>query len=397
VRVLLVNQYYPPDGAATATMAAGAAAALTKRGHEVMVLAGRASYDVTERDAWRPWQTSTVDGITVRRVGSSAFDRSRMAGRVSNYLTYGAWCAPLAATTRADVVVGMSDPPFAGILAGAIAALRRRPFVYWLHDLHPEFPLATGDLKRNVVVTQWQALHRRALRRATAVVVLGDDMAMRATAAGADAERVHVVRSGSPVYPSATPGSDAVRAEIRGDAPFVVLHAGNLGQAVAWRALVDGVKALRPDEANLVFVGGGAERDAAVRAADDSDVIRFHDYWPPEQVGDVLRAGDVDAVTVRRGLEGLVVPSRLYSVLAAGRPVLAVADETSDVVTLVRRHECGLVADPDDPASVADAISWARGHPVELAEMGKRAQLAAVDYDRDTLLDRLVEIIEAAA
>lgn len=391
MKVLLFNAYYPPDRAATATMAAAAVATLIERGHDVEVVAGRPSYDVESRSAWRPVTRERGAASTVRRVGSTAFRREGMAGRVTNYVSYGAIATPIAAAADADVVLGMTDPPFAGIAAHRIARLRRRPFVYWVQDLHPDFSLATGDLRPGALVRRWQAWHARALAGAAAVVVLGDDMAERVIVAGADARRVHVIRSGANAAPPAqTNGADITR-RIRADADFVVMHAGNLGQTVAWQALIDGVRA----PARLVFVGGGAERDAARSAAAGRDDVAFFDYWPAGDVGHVLGAGDLHAVTVRRGLEGLVVPSRLYGVFAAGRAVLAVGDEASDVARLVRRHDCGIVADPDDPQTIADAVSWAREHPDEVREMGERAGRAAGEYDRGKLLHRLVDVIES--
>ncbi|MBA3652988.1 MAG: glycosyltransferase family 4 protein [Actinobacteria bacterium] len=395
MKVLLVNQYYPPDGAATATLAAGFASTLGDRGHEVSVIAGRPSYDVAQRSSWRPLQVTTDAKVRVRRVGSTAFARHRMAGRLANYGTYAAWAAPLSARDTSDLVVSMSDPPFAGIIAARVAHRRNRPFVYWLQDLHPDFALATGDLRPGPLVDRWRRLHSEAMGRAAAVVVLGDDMADRAIVAGADARRLHVIRSGAPPAKSTPPADNDVARTIRADREFVVLHAGNLGQTVAWETLIDGVKLLGDPGVGLAFVGPGAERAAAERAATGLAAVRFHDYWPAEHAPAVFAAGDVHAVTVRRGLEGLVVPSRLYAVLAAGRPVLAIADEASDVVALVRRHDCGVVADPDDPASIADAIAWARAHPSELAAMGQRAGAASADYDRDALLHRLVDVIES--
>ena len=109
-----------------------------------------------------------------------------------------------------------------------------------------------------------------------------------------------------------------------------------------------------------------------------------------------MAAGDVHIICVRRGLEGVVVPSKLYSVLAAGRPVLAVAAEESDVVRIVREARCGLAADPDDPAAVAAALRKLRDEPGELMSMGQRAREAAKNYVRVNELKRFVAVIEDA-
>jgi glycosyltransferase involved in cell wall biosynthesis len=110
-----------------------------------------------------------------------------------------------------------------------------------------------------------------------------------------------------------------------------------------------------------------------------------------------MAAGDLHIVTVRRGLEGVVVPSKLYSTLAAGRPILAVAPQESDVARIVCESGCGLAADPDDPAAVADAVRTLRNDPARLVTMGKRAREIAKNYARVSELERFNTIIEEAA
>jgi colanic acid biosynthesis glycosyl transferase WcaI len=110
-----------------------------------------------------------------------------------------------------------------------------------------------------------------------------------------------------------------------------------------------------------------------------------------------MAAGDVHVITVRRGLEGVVVPSKLYSILAAGRPVLVVAPPECDAARIVVESGCGLAADPDDPAAVAAAIRELRGDPARLAQMSVNAHETAVKYARVNELQRFVAIIEEAA
>ncbi len=155
--------------------------------------------------------------------------------------------------------------------------------------------------------------------------------------------------------------------------PFVALHAGNLGFYGAWGTLLKAAEILRNENAGLVFVGDGANRASLEASAAGSPNVRFLPFRPVEQVPHVMMAGDVHIVTIKRGLEGVVVPSKLYSILAAGRPVLAVAPESSDAARIVSESGCGLAADPDDPAAVADAIRELRSDPGSAMRNGPRA------------------------
>ena len=397
MHILLFNQYYPPDTSATAKMAVQVAEILAQR-HQVTVLAGRPSYDPGEFFRWALLRSETHNGVRVERVGSTVYPRYQMRRRVSNYLSYLALAVPRAVTIGPDAVLAMTDPPVAGIAGAFVARLTRCPFVYNIRDLYPDMAVAGNILRSSAWSDRWEKMHRRALRQAARVIVLGDDMRERIIAKGVTPERVTVVRDGADV-PASTPDcADAsverIVAEIRGGFPFVVLHAGNLGFYGAWNTLLKAAELLRNQNAGLVFVGDGANRAALEESALNSPNVRFLPFRPPQQVPHVMMAGDVHIVTVRRGLEGVVVPSKLYSILAAGRPVLAVAPRSSDVARIVLESGCGLVADPDNPAAVAAAISELRANPPRLTMMGQRAREAAGKYAKLNELRRFAEIMD---
>ncbi len=396
MRVLLLNQYFPPDTAATAKMAALVAQALARRA-SVVVLAGRPSYDPAERHRPYLWRRDRQGDVAVERVGSTVFTRLRMLGRVCNFLSYLALAVPRALAADADVVLAMTDPPVAGIAGAFVATVRRRQFIYNVRDLYPEMAVAAGLLRSELLAEAWERLHRWALRAADLVVVLGEDMRERIVAKGIPAERVVVVRDGAPARTVSPAVDQRVVREIRGDFGFVVLHAGNLGFSGAWDTLVRAAALLDGGGAGFVFVGAGAAvpRVRAL-AASANGRVRFLPFRLASDVPSVLAAGDLHVVTVRRGLEGVVVPSKLYGILAAGRPVLAVAPEGSDAARIVRRYGCGFVADPDRPDAVAQAVREAMRSPGDLAAMGARARAAARDFDQQAEIDRFVEIVQAA-
>ena len=393
-RVLIINQYFPPDTAATAKMAALVARTLGRR-FSVTVLAGRPSYEPGERHRLYLWRRERQGRVVVERVGSTGSSRHRMRGRLANYLSYLALAVPRALAADADVVLAMTDPPVAGIAGALVAALRRLPFVYNIRDLYPDMAVAAGLLPPGWPATGWERLHRWALRRADRVVVLGEDMRERIVAKGVPAERVVVVRDGASI-PSAVPRPDhPVAQEVRGDFRFVVLHAGNVGFYGAWETLVRASGLLNGEGAGFVFIGAGAAA-ARVRAlaTSGSGRVRFLPFRPASEVPYVLAAADLHVVTVRRGLEGAVVPSKLYGILAAGRPVLAVAPEGSDLARIVRRYGCGFVADPDRPDAVAQAVREAMASRGNLVAMGARSRAAAAHFEQQTELDRFVRVVE---
>jgi glycosyltransferase involved in cell wall biosynthesis len=395
MHILLFNEYYPPDTSATAKMAAQVAEKLAQR-HKVTALAGRPSYDPDEFYPFAFLRRGTQNGVEVERVGSTAFPRHQMRRRVSNYLSYLALAVPRALAIRPDIVLAMTDPPVAGIAGAFVARMSGRPFVYNIRDLYPDMAVGGNIVQPSRWVERWERMHRRALQQADRVIVLGEDMRNRILSKGVSPDCVVVVRDGA-TFPASLPARDnPVVQEIRSGFPFVALHAGNLGFYGAWQTLLKAAEILRNENTGLVFIGDGANRAALQSSAAALPNVRFLPFRPAEQIPHVMMAGDVHIVTVRRGLEGIVVPSKLYSILAAGRPVLAVAAPESDAARIVRDAGCGISADPDDPHAVAAALRQLRDQPARLQEMGRRAQETAEKYARVNELEKFAGIMEEA-
>ena len=396
MHVLLLNEYYPPDTSATAKMARQVAEALAQR-HKVTVVAGRPSYDPEEFYPYRLLRRDKRDNITVERAGSTAFPRHKMRQRVSNYLSYLALAVPRALAIRSDVILAMTDPPVAGIAGAFVARMSGHPLAYNIRDLYPDMAVGGGIMPPGSWTDRWERMHRWALRQAARVIVLGDDMRERIISKGIASERVVVVRDGA-TAPAALPApDDPTVMEIRCGYQFVAIHAGNLGFYGAWETLLKAADILSNENTGLVFIGDGASRASLESCAASISNVRFLPFRPTEQVPHVMMAGDVHIVTVKRGLEGVVVPSKLYSILAAGRPVLVVAPAECDAARIVRESACGLAVDPDEPTAVATAIREMRNNPARLAEMGRRARETARKYARVNELQRFVEITEEAA
>ena len=396
MHILLLNQYYPPDTSATAKMAVQVAEKLAEH-HRVTVVAGRPSYDPDEFYSFAFLRRDIRNNVTVERVASTAYPRHQMRRRVSNYLSYLALAVPRALAIHPDIVLAMTDPPVAGIAGAFIARMAGRPFVYNIRDLYPDMALGGDIVRPNRWVDRWEEMHLRALHEAARVIVLGDDMRDRIVSKGVSPDRVVVIRDGTSFPTSLPERNDPLVQKIRCGFSFVALHAGNLGFYGAWDSLLKAADILRNENIGLVFIGDGANRAALETSGKSSPNVRFLPFFPFVQLPHVMMAGDVHIVTVRRGLEGVVVPSKLYSILAAGRPVLAVAAGGSDAARIVNESGCGISADPDDPAGIAAAILELRDDPNRLAHMGIRAKETAAKYARVNELERFVEVVEEAS
>ncbi|HTZ32585.1 MAG TPA: glycosyltransferase family 4 protein [Methylomirabilota bacterium] len=398
MRVLLLNLYYPPDTSATATMAQTVVKALAAK-HEVTILCGRPSYDPTERRAWKLWQSEHDGSVRVIRVGSTDYPRTQMRKRIFNYLTYVFLAVPRALFVPCDVILAMTDPPFEGIVGAFVSLLKRKPYVYNIRDLYPDMAVGGAIVDPGLLARVWEKMHRWALRRATRVVVLGEDMRNRILKKNVDPARVAIVRDGAELFAHRSPPSinaDVIRS-IRGDFRFVLLHAGNLGFYGAWNTLLEGARLLQADGVGLVFVGDGAQRQALDTAAKGIPNVRFLPFFPGSKIPSVLAAADAHVITIKRGLEGVVVPSKMYGILAAGKPIVAVAPGECDVVSLGKQMGFSVAADPDAPAEFVERVRELLHDARRLASMAEASTAAAPRYERSHELRKLVDLLEQAS
>jgi colanic acid biosynthesis glycosyl transferase WcaI len=395
---LLLNLYYPPDTSATAKMAQIVAGTLATR-HEVTIVCGRPSYDPTERRSWRLGRIETSGRLRIIRVGSTDYPRFQMRRRVLNYLTYVALSVPCALAVKCDVVLAMTDPPFEGIVGAFVALLKHKPYVYNIRDLYPDMAVAGSVVHPGLLTRIWEALHRWALRHVARVIVLGEDMRARIVSKGVAPERVAVVRDGAEIPATGAPvraiDKEVTRA-IRGDFRFVLLHAGNLGFYGAWDTLLKAASALCEDGVGLVFVGDGAQRAQLQGFAGSLRNVRFLPFFPASKVQSVLAAADAHVVTIKRGLEGIVVPSKVYGILAAGKPVVSVAPQETDVANLCKQIGCGVSCDPDRPEEMIAAVRELAGDPNRARKMGEAARAAAPNFDKNVEALKFMHILEEA-
>lgn len=391
MRVLLLNQYYPPDTSATSDLARRLVQLLRAEGIEVTVCAGRPSYRPSASIAFRPWALfARRDGEI--RVRSTRFSRESSAGRVANYLTFLLLSLGPLLFGRYDAVVSMTDPPLALLVATPVSLVRRRPIIYWLQDYHPEFLIGVGRLRRSCLVALWSRYHHWCMRRADAVVVIGRDMRDRALNAGVSARRIHLVYNGSAVD---TTNSGGVTTDSR--SAFRILHAGEIGLRGTWETLVDACRQVRADNIRVVLLGDGVEASRVRELSSDLDNLEIHPPVPASEVDHWLVQADALLVMVRAGSEGYSVPSKTYELLAAGRPIVVLAVESAEPALLVCERDCGVVVDPNDSAALASAFRSLQSDVRLRQRLGENGRLASQDFNRQQCLQPMVRIIRGVA
>ena len=402
-RLLVFNRSYPPDVGATGRLLAELCEDLSGRfGWDVTVVAGPPAGASSPATVERPGlRGDRARGVTVLRAWGTRRPKGRFVDRAANYLSYfGSASLAGIRLTRPDVVMSLTDPPILGLAALGWARRWGVPFVFLCQDIFPEVATLLEDFRSDRVNRALDRVNRLLLRRATAVVAIGETMAERLVAKGADPARITVIHNwadGATLGPE--PKKNAF-AQAHGLADrFVVLHSGNLGLSQGLEHLVTAAAALRdlPDLV-LVFQGDGVKRDALERQARALGLanVRFLPYASRQDLRYAFGAADVQVVSLRRGLAGFIVPSKLYGILASRRPYVAAVESEGETARLTERYGSGLVVPPEDPAALADAIRRLYHDPALRERLAANGHAASAFHDRPVAVaayDRLLRTV----
>lgn len=344
---------------------------------------------------------TTHNGVEIHRARGTRFDKRRFAGRATNYVTYflsASWAG--LRLDRPDVVVALTDPPIIGLTAWAVAKRFRAPFVMAFKDLFPEVAALLPDFHSDAINGALQRVNRFLVRKASVNIALGEMMRQRLIDdKGAPPERTIIIADWADTSAISPGPKDNAFARSHDLADkFVLMHSGNLGLSQSLETIVEAAALLR-DMADLrvVFQGEGVSKASLQTLARDRGLtnVLFLPFAPKAALAESFASADVFVVSLQQGLAGYIVPSKLYGILAAGRPFVAAVEETCEVAALTRRHECGLVVPPGDARKLADAIRVFRADRARAARCGANARILASSFDRRTQVGRYMEVFRS--
>lgn len=393
MNLLVVCPHFDPDVAPTGVVMSRIAHELIARGNRLHVVTSLPWYQHHAIDAGWDGQlvrTERTDWGRISRVHPFPTDKRNIPARA---LAFGGFTAlaTLVGTfgrVRPDAVLAMSPPLTLG-LAGRIAATARRaPLVFNIQDVFPDVAIELGLLSGDRVIRAARALERLSYRMSDAVTVLSDDLAdnvrskitigLEREQAQAQAKKVRVIPNfvdTNAIRPAARENSYREQYGLIGKK--VVMYAGNVGFSQSLDLVLEAARSFEGSRPEVVFVinGGGSAKPDLKRDAANLPNVRFIDMQPIERLPEVLAAGDVHVVPLRAGLAWSSVPSKLYSILAAGRPIVASVDSGTEVERTLERAAAGIAVPPDDPQAFVGAISELIDDSDRAARMGASGRL----------------------
>lgn len=379
MRIMLINQAFYPDVVATAQHAHDLARYLIKNGHQVTVVASCGIYG--QKGAGLP-RREVVDGIEIHRVGRSFFGKAGIAMRILDYAYF-----LFRALTKAlmlpnhDVVIGFTSPPFVMLIGRIVRFFRGSKFVYWVMDIHPDLAVACGLWsKKSLIIRYLDHINKNSAKKSDATVVIGRCMFKLMESKGVPPEKMRVIG----VWSDPNEIQEVVGTENQyrvdwdiGDR-VLVMYSGNFGLGHNVETFLEAARLLRNDDrVRFAFVGAGK------RLKEVEDFVREHaletscilaPYQPRERLSELLNAADIHLVSLRGGIEGIMVPSKFYGILASERPAIFIGNQGSEIAQVINEDHCGFTVAEGMSEELAQGILEYVNDPESRKSAGKRGR-----------------------
>lgn len=376
-RVIFVNRFYYPDLSATSRLLTQLTEDMATRGQDVTVITSRFSY-LGGAEVWPA--RDRHKGVTVRRVWSTHFGRRSGAGRLVDCLSF--FLSAFRAAFRArqgDWLIVLADPPMLSVLAAVVKKLLKCRTLCWLQDVFPQIALQSGLLKPGLLSGWIGRLGRWSLESLDRVVVVGRCMEQKLVEEGLTGRNLTIIPNwadGAQLLPLER-GSNPFVSEHGLERRFVLMYSGNLGVVHEVETVENVLRCTNVlTQFTMCVIGDGAHMGRLQRMAQEEQWshVQFLPYQPEETLRFSLAAAHVHLVTLRPDMKGLSVPSKIYGILAAGRPVIFVGPEESEAAIIVREARCGYVVRPGDHQAVVKALISYRDDRALMQEHGRRAR-----------------------
>jgi putative colanic acid biosynthesis glycosyltransferase WcaI len=387
MRVMIFGALYEPDLGPSAPLFTLLCENLVLLGHDVTMITfaprGPSGRVLAEYQG-KLLSKSKENGVNLIRVTQPYFDRSKLPLRMLQniYFQLGATLAGLG--QQYDVVMAASSSLTAWLPFASMVVLPRKPAIYSVYDVYPKVGIALGVFRNNLVIRLVSSMERFCLKNATVVRIISDSFRPDLRALGVPDKKMVLIYDWVDtdlVHP--LPRDNAFAREQNLTDQFVVLYAGNLGLSQGLKYVLTAAETLfNHKEVTFVFVGDGANRESLVTEAEQRHLtnVKFIPFQPRQRLPEIMATADVSLISLQRGIGFSSMPSKTFSILASGRPVVACIDEGSETWHLISRAEAGLCVPPENPSALAEAILILKKDHILREQMGRNGRNWAVKH-----------------
>ncbi|MDP2207348.1 MAG: glycosyltransferase family 4 protein [Bacteroidota bacterium] len=363
IKIQIVSQYFYPDVAATGQLLSELSIELSRLGCKVVVLTAQPSYSGNKKTI----ATEVVDGVIIYRTWATRFDKNFLLGRITNSLLFFiSVFIKLLRQPNDSILMLVSNPPFLPFIGYFFSILKKRKYVWLVNDIYPDIAVQLNYLKKGGYFYRgWNLINKLIYQKASAVVVLSESM--RNTLVKkfhkyrlSNSDKIFVIHNwvnGNFIKViSKDDNPFAVQHSLRDK--FIVLYSGNFGLSHPLETIILSANKLKHENICFIFIGDGAKQPGLMKMTEEMGLsnIQFFPYQPRNILPFSLTCSDISIVALEKGIDGLSMPSKFYSILASGKPVIALVESTSEVANIIRAANCGVSIEQNDADSLANII-----------------------------------------
>lgn len=397
MNLTLLTQYYLPEIGAPQRRLSHLAETLVKQGHRVTVLTAMPNYPTGKiyPGYGGLTRTETINGVRVIRTWIYPTQSAGFVQRLSNYFSFvfsslvlGGW-----QLEPCDYLMTESPPLFLGITGFLLSRWKRARWIFNVSDLWPESAVRLGMLHNKLALRLSEWLEAFCYNQAWLVTGQSKSIIENIQRRFPRVQTYHFSNGvdAAQFHPNAA-NPDA-RAILHRNAECVALYAGLHGLAQGLDQVIQAAQLVQNDlRLGIVLLGDGPTKATLVQQARTLANVKFLDPIPPSEMPGWIAAADIALVTLKTYIPG-AVPSKLYEAMAAGVPVILVAE--SEPAEIVRTHNAGIVVQPGDIAGLVNALATLASNPALRRELGANGRRAAERfYDRNVIAQRFGEFLQ---
>lgn len=359
MKLLILSEYFYPDKSSTPKVLTELAEDIVKNGIEVDVITSRSSYRGQNSDLK---SREVHEGINIKRVYSSKFNRNKALGRIINYLTFLVSAFKNTIIKKDyDYILLVSNPPVLPIIGYVVNKIRKKPYIYLLHDIYPDMAIKVGAIKENgLICNVMTTINKKIYNSAYKIVVLGKDMKQNLLNKNVSEDKIEIITNWADkekIYK--VEKSNVFSKEQKINNTFNIVYTGNIGRFHDIETILETANNLQErNDIKFVFVGDGYKKKDIESYVTKFKLqnIKILDYQYGETYNQLLNSADLFITTLDKGIEGLGVPSKTYSYLAASKPIIAIMNKESEIGSLIEDNKLGLRVNSGEVDKITDFI-----------------------------------------
>lgn len=392
---LFFNRSFYPDTEATGQFLTELCEDLAEFGHKVTVICGK-SYHVGNDENSSLIKRESYKSIEILRTSGTTLPKKNLFFRLINLGTYflNAFFAGFLVKQKPDVVVALTDPPLLGLHGIFFSIWHRAKFIYYCKDIYPDVGMITGKLRHPVYIFILKIANNLSFKFAKRIICIGEDMKEKIESKGDFREKIEIVHDWAntkELYPIDSNENPFIRKHNLKN-KFIIMYSGNIGLTQGLDRIIKIAEKFNKNErVKFLLIGEGADKENLQKLVIKKELnnVIFLPYQPKEELKYSLSAADIHLITFQKGLAGVIVPSKVYGILACGRPFIAWIDEEGEISNIASKYECGIVVPPGNTDKMIEKIKWSLTNEDKLKEMGENGRRAAVEF-----FDRKVSVLK---